>query len=64
LLQFIFAVTSQQLVCTSEFICPPPERAGRVQRRARMLSLLGVGGSCCAESFGGGGGLLVEDRSS
>jgi len=31
---------------------------------ARMLSLLGVGGSCCAESFGGGGGLLVEDRSS
>ena len=64
MLRFIFAVTSQQLVCTSEFICPPPERAGRVQRRARMLSLLGVGGSCCAESFGGGGGLLVEDRSS
>ena len=57
-------VTSQQLVCTSEFICPPPERAGRVQRLARVLSLLGVGGSCCAEPFGGGGGLLVEDRSS
>ena len=31
---------------------------------AGALSLLGVGGSCCAEPFGGGGGLLVEDRSS
>ena len=48
----------------------PAARARRAGAATRgqiicfMLSLLGVGGSCCAESFGGGGGLLVEDRSS
>ena len=38
--------------------------ATRGQSICFVLSLLGVGGSCRAESFGGGGGLLVEDRSS
>ena len=53
-------VTSQQLVCTSEFICPPPERAGRVQRRARMLSLLGVGGLVVLSLLGVGGVFLLR----
>jgi hypothetical protein len=38
--------------------------ATRGQSICFVLSLLGVGGSCRAESFGGGGGLIVEDRSS
>ena len=29
-----------------------------------MLSLLGVGGSCCAESFGGGGVFLSKTNQS